>query len=199
MAEIRNRIYSLVFVKPTYIGAVENRKCSIPQAEDFHAQALEWRNLNFAISCHQVYSECSDIFFAQNGFEFFNARLALDFMTMIGDRYRAMITKIKYHDKGNRGDQFHKYVSRLFKECTGLSEIRVFSRFQQGTWAPLAFVWRSFLPAPRNPIELRVGKLQATEEGPQSWTYKFDPALQSGVYYEQLLQILYNGLEILER
>ena len=164
MTEIRNQIYSQVFVKPTYIGAIENRKGSAPRSKEFCAQYADWRKSSFAVSCRQVYHESSNIFFAQNGFEFSYARPALDFLMSIGARRRAMITKLKYH-QNEAGRCFD--VCRFFKSCTGLHELHVSWRVESRVagihvwWDfPVQKPLQFFLGKPTN---LRIGKPQASK------------------------------------
>lgn len=130
--EIRNRIYELIFVKPTYIGE-SDRKTSLECLANhnkkyricvcFYLDVIRWRNLNFAFTCRMVYNESTDIFFAKNGFAFSARRPALDFLMAIGHRRRATITKLRYNHPSFEEGFFD--VGRYIKSCTGLRELHV--------------------------------------------------------------------------
>lgn len=63
--EVRNNIYSFIFVKPTYIG--RDTKFTKP----FWRDAITWRKPDFAGSCRQIWNESLRVYLAKNGFEFF--------------------------------------------------------------------------------------------------------------------------------
>ena len=93
--EIRQIIYYYVFVKPTNIGLVEGG--DISSVEDFFNEAKFWKNNGLLISCRQIYSESSGMFFGKNTFEFFTSKIALGFLEAIGSQGRASVKNIVYH------------------------------------------------------------------------------------------------------
>ncbi|KAI9877625.1 MAG: hypothetical protein M1830_003274 [Pleopsidium flavum] len=117
-AEIRNRIYDLVFVSHEYIGA----NGTLTKA--FYHEAAKYRNLAFASACRQIYQESANIFYAKNGFEFFYIRPFLEFLEAIGAKRRKLLTKLKYNYSS--GTPF--VVLRYLKSCTNLEELEVSAR-----------------------------------------------------------------------
>ena len=63
--EVRDNIYSFIFVKPTFISS--EYKFTKP----FYRDAIAWRNLVFAGSCRQIWNESLRVYLIPNGFEFF--------------------------------------------------------------------------------------------------------------------------------
>lgn len=114
-AEIRNRIYDLVFVSDEYIGA----NATLTKA--FYHDAAKYRNLAFASACRQIYQESANIFYAKNGFEFFYIRPFLEFLEAIGLDRRMLLTKLKYNY--SNGTPF--VVLRYLKSCKNLEELDV--------------------------------------------------------------------------
>lgn len=162
--EIRNRIYDLVFVKPGYIGS----EGTLTKA--FYHDAAEWRNLDFARSCRQVYNESADIFYARNGFEFFYIRPFLEFIEAIGNKRRMLLTKIRFHH--TKGTPF--IVLRYLKSCKNLEELEIHARCikkKTNSWweYPMKNA-KSFFLGPYSSIEfeevLRFGKAIASDEHP---------------------------------
>ncbi|MCJ1257788.1 hypothetical protein MMC24_005614 [Lignoscripta atroalba] len=126
--EIRNRCYDLIFVSPKYIGS------NGTQTKSFYKDAAKWRNLSFARSCRQIYSESGNIFFARNGFEFYYIRPFLEFLEAIGINRRRLLTKIRYIFSGGR-----PYVGlRYLRSCTNLQvleiHIRVVMQNKRNSW-----------------------------------------------------------------
>ena len=122
--EIRNEIYGLVFVKPTYIGSASGSH--VYRTQDFHKDARAWRNLGFVMSCRSIYQESANIFYIKNGFEFYYNRPFLEFLQALGVQRRALLTKLRYHQLEN-GRPF--IVCRYLKSCTGLKDLEIFVRF----------------------------------------------------------------------
>lgn len=123
--EIRNQIYDLIFVKPSYIGST-NRQTGV-STRAFYKDASEWRNLELAMACHQVYGESANIFFAKNGFEFFYIRPFLEFLEAVGVQRRRLLTKLRYH-QNQSGAPF--IVCRYLKSCTGLQDLDIRARLE---------------------------------------------------------------------
>jgi len=117
-AEIRNRIYDLVFVSDDYIGA----NATLTKA--FYHEAAKYRNLAFASACRQIYQESANIFYAKNGFEFFYIRPFLEFLEAIGVKRRMLLTKLKYNY--SNGTPF--VVLRYLKSCKNLAGLEISAR-----------------------------------------------------------------------
>lgn len=128
--EIRNTIYDLVFVSPDYIGT-HGMTNSL-----FFNDVDKWRNLNFAMSCRQVYTESANVFYAKNGFEFYYIRPFKAFMEQIGVERRRLITKLNYNFL--KGSPF--IVLRYLRSCTNLQQLNISLRVlksgreNQGWW-----------------------------------------------------------------
>ncbi|MCJ1465924.1 hypothetical protein MMC07_004543 [Pseudocyphellaria aurata] len=113
--EIRNMIYDLVFVSPDYIGT-HGMTNSL-----FFNDVVKWRNLDFAMSCRQIYAESANVFYAKNGFEFYYIRPFKAFMEQIGVERRRLITKLNYNFV--KGSPF--IVLRYLRSCTNLQQLNI--------------------------------------------------------------------------
>ena len=126
--EIRNRIYELVFVSPNYIGT------NGTQTKSFYKDASRWRNLAFAKSCRQIYSESANIFYARNGFEFHYIRPFLEFMEAIGPSRRKLVSKIRYYFLSGR-----PFIAlRYLRSCANLEEleisVKIITKGKKNSW-----------------------------------------------------------------
>lgn len=128
--EIRNMIYDLVFVSPTYIGT------NGMTTKYFLRDVVKWRNLDFAISCRQIYAESANVFYAKNGFEFYYIRPFKEFMESIGIERRRLITKLNFNFLN--GSPF--IVLRYIRSCTSIQQLNICLRVNkassesQGWW-----------------------------------------------------------------
>lgn len=124
--EIRNMIYDLVFVSPAYIGT-NGMTNSL-----FFKDALKWRNLDFAMSCRQVYIESANVFYAKNGFEFYYIRPFKAFLESIGIERRRLITKLNFNFL--KGSPY--VVLRYIRSCTNIQQLNISLRVMhpQGWW-----------------------------------------------------------------
>lgn len=113
--EIRNMIYDLVFVSPAYVGTNGTSNKS------FFNDAVKWRNLDFAISCRQVYAESGTIFYSRNGFEFYYIRPFKAFMESIGIEGRRLITKLNFNFL--KGSPF--CALRYIRSCTNIQQLNI--------------------------------------------------------------------------
>ena len=116
--EIRNKIYDLVFVRSRYIGLDKRSRFTL------RYDARSVRNLAFAMSCRQVYTETKSMFYAKNGFAFYQIQECLSFLQCIGLQNRRLITKFSYSHL--RGDAFP--ILRYLKSFTNLQELSVSAR-----------------------------------------------------------------------
>lgn len=146
--EIRNQIYDLVFVKPSYIGSTSTH--FHVRTKGFYNDARLWRNLGFAMTCRQIYEESANIFYAKNGFEFYYSRPFLEFLEAIGVQRRGLLTKLRYHQHEN-GAPF--IVCRYLKSCTNLKDLEILARVATETRAK--FFWEYPL---KNPKDFFLGK-----------------------------------------
>lgn len=113
--EIRNMVYELVFVSPANIGTNGmTNSC-------FFQDVVRWRNLDFAMSCRQIYTESGNIFYARNGFEFYYIRPFKEFMESIGVQRRRLITKLNFNFL--KGSPF--CVLRYIRSCTNMQELNI--------------------------------------------------------------------------
>lgn len=114
-AEIRNTIYDLVFVSPSYIGANHHHR------DEFFKEAAKWRNLAFAMACRQIYDESANIFYAKNGFVFFFIGSFLEFMESIGYQRRRLLTRLSFNF--DHGSPF--VALRYIRSCESLLDLNV--------------------------------------------------------------------------
>ena len=126
--EIRNNIYDIIFVKPTYIGF---KAAGVAvQTNTFYKDAAKWRNMAFAISCRQVYDESANIFYANNGFEFFYIRPLHEFLEAIGITKRLLITKLRVHIiSESRKGRAAFLALRYLGSCQALQSLEIFGRY----------------------------------------------------------------------
>ena len=95
-AEVQNNIYRYVFVKDgSYIGASKNGNST--KTETFLEEIRQYRNVNFLLTCRQINHQAPLEFYTKNGFEFFNMAMLVEFLQVIGIKYRKMLTKIRFH------------------------------------------------------------------------------------------------------
>ncbi|KAI9821712.1 MAG: hypothetical protein M1827_002293 [Pycnora praestabilis] len=73
-----------------YIGANNTTAAS------FLVEVKSYYNLNFLLTCRQIYKEASPIFFAMNGFEFYYISSIEKFLKGIGKKNREVLTKIRW-------------------------------------------------------------------------------------------------------
>ena len=119
--EIRNMIYDLVYVSPSYIGT--HRMVT----DSFFHEAAQWRNLGFVTSCRQIYCESANIFYAKNGFEFYYIGPLLQFMEGIGFQRRRLLTKLRFNYLS--GSPF--IALRYLRSCESLRELSISIRVCQ--------------------------------------------------------------------
>lgn len=115
------RFYGIVCVKPSYIGS--NRDKS---SRGFFKDAANWRNLAFATSCRQIYEEMSNVFYAQNGFEFNSGPPFLEFLKGIGRKGRKgrrTLTKLGFVNT-TTGMPF--IALRYLKPCDNLHKLEIY-------------------------------------------------------------------------
>lgn len=117
--EIRDEIYSHIFVKPTAIGA--GGKFTKP----FWRDAITWRNHNLAGTCRQIWNESLGVYLRQNRFEFYFIRPFLEFLEKIGIRGRRLLTNVRWSHHA-RSRPF--IVIRLLRSCTNLRNLEVYAR-----------------------------------------------------------------------
>lgn len=154
-------MYSLIFVKPTFIGA--ETKITKP----FYIDAITWRNLAFAGTRRQIWNESLRVYPVKNGFEFFYIRPFLEFLEKIGICGRRLLRNIRWH---------HHKKSRPFivliylRSCTALQTLEVFVRVttknrKKFCWGvPLLNAKRFFLS---NHTKTDFGKAQGFGKGPK--------------------------------
>ena len=119
--EIRDEIYSHVFVKPIRIGA--ESKFTKP----FWRDAIRWRNHSLAGTCRQIWNESLVVYLLRNGFEFYYIRPFLEFLEKIGIRGRRLLTDVRWCHHA-RSMPF--IAIRLLRSCTNLRNLEVFARFR---------------------------------------------------------------------
>ena len=130
LPEIRNVIYDLVFVSLAYVGTNGTTN------KLFFNDAVKWQNLDFAMSCQQVYAEAGTIFFSRNGSEFYYIRPFKAFIESISIEGRRLITKLNF--KFLKGSPFG--VSRYIRSCTNIQQLSISIRVvkpnckSQGWW-----------------------------------------------------------------
>ncbi|KAK4691837.1 hypothetical protein P7C71_g5252, partial [Lecanoromycetidae sp. Uapishka_2] len=117
--EIRDGIYSFVFIKTRNIGG--ETKFTKP----FYNDVLNLRTLDFAGTCRQIWNDSLKTYIVHNGFEFFFMRPSLEFFEKIGIAGQRLLQKIRWHH--------HKWsnpfiVLRLFRSCEHLRELEIFAR-----------------------------------------------------------------------
>ncbi len=128
--ELRNRVYRYVFVSDDYIGTVDRTR------PEFLRAARSFLNLNFLLSCSQVRSEASGIFYAENGFEFFYAISVTRFLQGIGKQNRELITKLRYnHRHGVNVQRGLKMIS----DCLNLRQFEI--RLLPANQLPTGHLW----------------------------------------------------------
>ena len=119
--EIRDEIYSQIFVKPTAIGAESKFTRS------FWRDAIKWRNHSLAGTCRQIWNESLVIYLLRNGFMFYFIRPFLEFLEKIGIRGRRLLTDVRWCHHA-RSMPF--IVIRLLRSCTNLRNLEVFARIR---------------------------------------------------------------------
>ena len=117
--EIRDEIYSHIFVKATRIGA--ESKFTKP----FWRDAIRWRNHSLAGTCRQIWNESLVVYLLRNGFEFYYIRPFLEFLEKIGLRGRRLLTDVQWYHHA-RSRPF--IVIRLLRSCTNLRNLEVSAR-----------------------------------------------------------------------
>ena len=117
--EIRDEIYSHIFVKATRIGA--ESKFTKP----FWRDAIRWRNHSLAGTCRQIWNESLVVYLLRNGFEFYYIRPFLEFLEKIGIRGRRLLTDVQWYHHA-RSRPF--IVIRLLRSCTNLRNLDVSAR-----------------------------------------------------------------------
>ncbi|KAL2050222.1 hypothetical protein ABVK25_009583 [Lepraria finkii] len=144
----------IVCVKRSYIGS--NRDKS---SRGFFKDAANWRNLAFATSCRQIYEEMSNVFYAQNGFEFSSGPPFLEFLKGIGRKGRKgrrTLTKLGFVNT-TTGMPF--IALRYLKPCENLHKCQSPGLFYVPLKQPLAFFlgdWKE--------IELGTGRMSPDPE-----------------------------------
>ena len=114
--EIRDEIYSHIFVKPIAIGA--ESKFTKP----FWRDAIKWRNHSLAGTRRQIWNEPLRVYLRENGFEFYFIRPFLEFLEKIGIRGRRLLTDVKWCHHA-RSMPF--IAIRLLRSCTNLRNLEV--------------------------------------------------------------------------
>lgn len=157
--EVRDNIYSFIFVKPKFIGS--ETKFTKP----FYRDAIAWRNLAFARSCRQIWNESLRVYLARNGFEFFYIRPFLEFLEKIGICGRRLLKNVRWHHhKSSRPF----IVLRYLRSCTTLRTLEVFARVtikdRKNFWwgVPLLNAKRFFLT---NQTKIEFGTAQGFGKG----------------------------------
>lgn len=130
--EVRNNIYDLVCVKPTYIGSNNGKAVT---TVGFYKDAATWRSLPFASSCKQIYIECSHIYYSRNGFEFRYVRPLLEFLEAIGLGGRILLTKLRFI-YGVAGTSCYVAL-RYLKSCKNLKDLDIWHLIQRGWCSPM--------------------------------------------------------------
>ena len=119
--EIRDEIYSHIFVKPSAIGA--ESKFTKP----FWRDAIKWRNHNLAGTCRQIWNESLRVYLRQNAFEFYFIRPFLEFLEKIGIRGRRLLTNVRW---SHHARSMPFIAIRLLRSCTNLRNLEVFARLR---------------------------------------------------------------------
>ena len=126
--ELRHMIYELIFVCPANIGSEGNLTRS------FWRHVKTWRNLSFARSCREIWSECGHLFLSRNRFEFYCIRSFLEFLEAIGNKGRQLLTKVRYFY--SKGRPF--IVLRYLRSLSNIRELEVYARICKpkcsGSW-----------------------------------------------------------------
>lgn len=115
---IRNMIYDFIFVSSEPIGSDPSHGFL---ARFSYKEAAKWRNLKFAMSCRQIFKESSDIFFANNCFEFFHVYQVVTFLKKIGTEGQRQIRKLKL----NYRDSEPKQAFKSIRMCPNITDLDI--------------------------------------------------------------------------
>jgi hypothetical protein len=116
--EIRTMIYNLIFVSAEPIGSNPSHTFG---AKFPYREAAKWRNLVFAMSCRQIFDEASNIFFANNCFEFFQVYQVVSFLKKIGIEGRQQVRKLKL----NYRDSDPKKAFKSIRMCPNITNLDI--------------------------------------------------------------------------
>ena len=126
--EVQTIVYHHAFVKEgSYIGV--GRPGKVMNSTGFKNEARRFRNLNFLLTCRKVYNEASHIFYADNGFEFYNINVLAEFLEAIGAAHRSLITRVRIHYSTQHAQwqAFKKF--RYLLSCISVQSLDLDARF----------------------------------------------------------------------
>ena len=126
--EVQNLVYHHAFVKKgSYIGS--SKQGRMTNTVGFRNEARRYRNMNFIKSCRKVYNEASQIFYAENGFEFCNINILAEFLEAIGAAHRALITKLRVHYSSSVSPYVAFRKLRYLLSCLAVHSLELNARF----------------------------------------------------------------------